>query len=137
MGGEARLDDEQVDVREERDADQADRDGPQVAEEPQELVPGQCASAAQRLSNEREHQHSGRHGADQSREDRSSQAIAGGGCDREDDEPDEPREDVEDGERREALQSLQDTHGNREDKRGGQGEQCQQDDRHRIDVEDV
>ena len=112
--GEARLDDQEVDMREECDADQSDRDRSEVADKrPQ--VGSRGGSRLQKRADQEERQPRAGERAEDCCEHCAAEAISGRSRDREDHETQGKWDEIERGERMEALASLDHAHRDRRD----------------------
>ena len=122
-------------MREQGDPDEADRDGPEIAEERDELRAGQRAGTVQRLADQHICHGSRCDGAGKRCEDRSAETQTGRGEDAKKHEAHDPRQEVQARESGKALEALQDARcdGKHEGRR--QREDGQDDGRQRIDVE--
>ena len=131
------LDDQDVDVRHQGDADEAHCDRPEVGQEGTKLGARHRRFAAARNAHERQGERGRCDSADERRDDRPAQAVSGSGEACEDHEPDEKWKGIHRGERVETLKALQAADCNRKDQRCRQRRLCEEDHAGGVDVQQM
>ena len=134
---EAGLDDQQIDVRQQGDADEAHRDRPEIPQKRSQIDSRPCRTLGERSTDQPERERRAKNRARGRRQNCCTEAIARCRGDREEPESQEERNDVQGGERMEALAALKHAHRNGRDERRDEACLGEDDDTGRVDVEQV